>query len=209
MDTESRRKALMDVIKDVYLRHKNDKFARQLVLLAFPISGASKLEMKAKSRDWCNPAFLQKIFNHYQIDIDVADNFNELEIHKAELGALMILKEYFHDVFTAVQSKFTESNFERIYTPFGILCLEGNQPPKPKPHGEKFISKVDALRYLEIDESEFDEYSFDRRYRHIETNVTYYDWDEVADLKRILDDENQGYTPKNEAEFMEILSSWF
>lgn len=194
MDANKRRRRLVELIKKIYHeRRADDSHINSLLLLCFPLNGATKKETIEKSRDWCN-VDLHKFFRHYQINIDTVGAFTESEIYNAEIGAVITIREHYGEVYAANQWLWLsrEYNFKAaLRTPFGNVYINSYEPPQRKP-AERLVLLSDALKYLNVDEEELKKYAEDWiHYRHKVTGDIYFDADDILLLKRIFVDEDQ------------------
>lgn len=211
MDAESRRKALVDLIKQIYTRRKNElncditgmeDSVKELLLLAFPLNDKSKDETK-RAGSWYQNIY--NFFNHYHINLDEGDNFTESEIYSAEIGAAMTIHGHFTDVYNANDWLADAYKFTFYPTCFGnVYHAKESEPPQIK-RAERLMRRADAIKYLNVDETEFDKIAADWElviYRHKDNdNDVAFDADEIKHIKEVLDDEcNTSFTLTGDCE---------
>lgn len=200
MDAESRRKALVGLIKKVYKRRADElkcnitgmeDSVKELLLLAFPLNGKSKNETKSAGSWYQN---IYNFFNHYNIKLDEGNDFTESEIYSAEIAAVMMIHGHFNDAFTDNDWISAAYKFSVFPSCLGnVYHFKERETPKIKP-AERLMRKADAIRYLNVDESEFEKVVADWElviYRHKDNaNDVAFDADEIKRIKDVLDDED-------------------
>lgn len=205
MDTESRRKALVDLIKQIYTRRKNElkcnitgmeDSVKELLLLAFPLNGKSKNETKSAGSWYQN---IYNFFNHYNIKLDEGNDFTESEIYSVEIGAAMTIHGHFTDVYNANDWLVVEYKFTAFPACFGnVYHFKDREPPQIK-RAERLMRRADAIKFLNVDETEFEEIIVDwglatYRHKHNKNDVAF-DAAEIEHIKEVLDDEcNTSFT---------------
>ena len=172
-----KRKKLRDVIKHIWQKHRAEMLTPtlQLVLLAYPLAGTSKAKTLEYGVHVAVRYFKQSkdyvldFFRQYHIDLADGESFSEKEIESAENGAVVLIHEYFKDIYVANKWIGDEYKFE-----------------------EKFISAQDARTFLNVDKKDFEEYTADFEcvpYRLADGNVAY-DFDDIFRIWEILNEEN-------------------
>lgn len=200
MDAKKRRNGLVALIKQIYARRADElkcnitgmeDSVKELLLLAFPLNGKSKNETKSAGSWYKN---IHVFFNHYHINLDEGDSFTEYEIYSAEIGAVMTIHGHFTDVYNANDWLADAYKFTFYPTCFGnVYHAKEREPPQIK-RAERLMRRADAIRYLNVDESEFEKVVADWDlviYRHKDNaNDVAFDADEIKRIKDVWDDED-------------------
>ena len=193
MDATTRRTRLVNLIKQIYYeRCADDKHARYLTLLAFPLNNKSKEFTRNNAPRFTK--YFDVIFNLYNISLE-GEYFSESEIESAESAALTMLfqnfshifyknKQWLDDEFNLIAGR---RRYGVIYRRIGNCYKDRNIKPR------NFVSAVDARHFLGLDENEFNEVITDFKcihYQRRKSDTVFFDACDIWRLKEILDDEN-------------------
>ena len=170
-----KRKKLRDVIKHIWQKHRADIHTLDVTLLAYPLAGTSKAKTLEYGVHVAVRYFKQSkdyvldFFRQYHIDLADGESFSEKEIESAENGAVVLIHEYFKDIYVANKWIGAEYPFE-----------------------EKFISAQDANALLKVSTKDFEDYVADfecNRYQ-LANGAVAYDFDDIFRIWEILNEEN-------------------